>query len=69
MRNNNDLLIILRKNSSSWMTAKMLSMQLGVTERTIKNKIKSLREAGIKIKSSSQGYRYEGDKASFRKLQ
>lgn len=65
MRNNNDLLIILRKNSSSWMTAKMLSMQLGVTERTIKNKIKSLREAGIKIKSSSQGYRYEGDKASF----
>lgn len=64
MRNNNDLLIILRKNSSSWTTAKTLSMQLGVTERTIKNKIKSLREAGIEIKSSSQGYRYEGDKAN-----
>lgn len=67
MRNNDDLLIILQKNSSSWITAKMLSMQLGVTERTIKNKIKRLREEGIKIESSAQGYRYEGDETVLQK--
>lgn len=68
MQNNEDLLFILQKNSSSWVTAKMLSIQLGITERTVKNKIKKLRAQGIDIKSSINGYQYEGENITQKNL-
>lgn len=68
MQNNKDLLFILQKNSSSWVTAKMLSIQLGITERTVKNKIKKLRAQGIDIKSSINGYQYEGENITQKNL-
>lgn len=68
MQNNEDLLLILQKNSSSWVTARMLSVQLGITERTVKNKIKKLRAQGIDIKSSNNGYQYNGETVNQGKL-
>ncbi|MCZ4032194.1 helix-turn-helix domain-containing protein, partial [Lactobacillus gasseri] len=68
MQNNEDILLILQKNSSSWITAKMLSVQLGITERTVKNKIKKLRAQGVSIKSSVNGYQYRGENTNQKKL-
>jgi lichenan operon transcriptional antiterminator len=62
---NRDLLDFLRKNNESWITAKTLAMKLGISERTVKNKISQLRKNKIEIESGSKGYKLKNDVKSY----